>query len=78
MAAVTTVKRIDLAQLIAEVGVELVMDSSGALRTISGDLPQAVLDASVAAHEAATDPEVLRHAQVQAQIDELTDLVLGL
>jgi len=81
MAAVTTSKVIDIDQLITEVGgIPLTLTGDGPLRVVAGDLPQEDLDAAVAAHVAQTDPEqeaARARQDMQAQIDQLSDMVLG-
>ena len=81
MGIVTTVQIIDLPQLIAEVGCDLEMSDDGTLRVISGDVDQQVLNDAVAAHVPPSAPrrvDEAARAALQSQIDQLSDLVLGI
>lgn len=68
MAEVPTTKQIDLLLLTAEVGVGLSMSQQDDVRTITGDVDQAVLEAAVEAHAApAESPDRIEALEAEVQ-----------
>lgn len=77
MSTVTTARPIDEGQLDAELGdVGVTSLRVGDEVTVTADVPQATLQAAIDAHIPAPPPPT-RIEQLQAQVDELTDLLLG-
>lgn len=86
-ATLETAKTINLGQLSVELGgVGLSMDDYGDHRVVSGEVSQASLEAAIEAHDAQPHPAPEPPEPpppgparlLQAQVDELTDLMFAL
>lgn len=77
MSTITTTRPIDEAQLDTELGgIGVASLRIGDEVTITADVDEDVLQAAIDAHIPAPPPPT-RIEQLQAQVDELTDLLLG-